>query len=275
MLTLRSPAKVNLFLRVLERRPDGYHNLASLFQTISLSDQLHFSLDEKDLLTSNSSHIPLDHSNLILKAANLFRQKTGYQFGLRAHVEKNIPIQSGLGGGSSNAATTLWALNALFKNPVTSKELASWAAEIGSDISFFFSSGTAYCTGRGEVVEELPSLAPTSFWIIKPPEGLSTAVIYNNFKPHLVPARDPRSALCDCLAGNPQYFNDLEVPAFAALPSLDVLRKRLLDAGFSQVVMSGSGSSLFCIGHGTPPDLPNYFCKQTHFLNRHSDSWYS
>src|ERR1700733_15970617 len=118
MLTLLSPAKLNLFLRIVRRRPDGYHDLASLFQTVSLADTLHFSLSERDQLTCTDPALLTDHTNLVLKAVDLFRKKTGLSFGLKIHLEKHIPYQSGLGGGSSNAATTLWALNQLTKQCV-------------------------------------------------------------------------------------------------------------------------------------------------------------
>ncbi len=144
MLTLNSPAKVNLFLRILRRRSDGYHDLASLFQAISLYDTIHFALSDHDELTCDKPGIPTDSTNLILKAADLFRRKTGLKFGLKAHLEKRIPHEAGLGGGSSNAATTLWALNQLHGQPASPDELIAWSGEIGSDITFFLSHGTAY-----------------------------------------------------------------------------------------------------------------------------------
>lgn len=167
MLTLNSPAKINLFLRILNRRRDGYHNLASLFQTVDLLDQIHLSLDERDSLSCSDPTLPVDHTNLVTKAVELFRAKTGMAFNVRAHIDKKIPAQAGLGGGSSNAATTLWGLNTLLKNPATPQQLQVWSAEIGSDVPFFFSLGTAYCTGRGEQVFNQPFLD-------LPPFGLSS-----------------------------------------------------------------------------------------------------
>lgn len=162
MLTLISPAKVNLFLRVLGKRPDGYHELASLFQAIDLADTLHFTLSKHDHLTCTDPAIPLDNTNLIWKTVHLFRRKTNHQFPIHIHLEKNIPIQAGLGGGSSNAATTLWALNELLNTHIPSETLTAWAGEIGSDVPFFLSTGTAYCTGRGEIVKSLPPCRPIS-----------------------------------------------------------------------------------------------------------------
>ncbi len=110
-MKLKSPAKINVFLRVIGRRPDGYHDLASLFQAIDLSDiiDIELSKDGQDRLTCDQSDVPTDASNLILKAANLFRRKTNLSFGVIAHLEKRIPVQAGLGGGSSNAATLFGA----------------------------------------------------------------------------------------------------------------------------------------------------------------------
>lgn len=136
-LTLKSPAKVNLFLRIVGKRPDGYHELASLFQSISLYDLLHFTPSTQDVLTCTDPSLPIDKTNLIWKAVDLFRKKTNLHTFVKVHLEKNIPTQAGLGGGSSNAATTLWALNQLCGKPATDLQLSQWAGEIGSDVSFF------------------------------------------------------------------------------------------------------------------------------------------
>ena len=148
-LTLASPAKVNLFLRVLRKREDGYHQLASLFQTVDLCDTLYIRLGEADRLTTKSSDVPLSADNLIMQAVQLFRQKTGLPISAEIHLVKRIPVRAGLGGGSSNAATTLWALNQLTGRPVTDQQLSRWAAELGSDASSFIillNSAVTLCT---------------------------------------------------------------------------------------------------------------------------------
>lgn len=142
-IALFSPAKINLFLRVLGKRSDGYHEIASLFQAINLGDNLTFTLSEQDHLTCSDPHLPCDHTNLVIKAVHLFRKKTNLDTPVTIHLEKEIPSQAGLGGGSSNAATTLWALNALHNYPYTIGQLQIWSAEIGSDIPFFFLSGNS------------------------------------------------------------------------------------------------------------------------------------
>lgn len=274
MLTLVSPAKINLFLRIVQRRPDGYHDLASLFQAISLFDTIHLSLSDRDDLSCSDPSLPTDDSNLILKAAHLFRRKTGLKFGLKAFLEKRIPCQAGLGGGSGNAATTLWGLNQLCGHPASIDELSRWSSEIGSDISFFFSCGTAYCTGRGENVQPLDPLPSTHLWVVKPPLGLSTPAVYGRLNVAQLKKLDPESSLRSFLEGRPHYYNDLEGAAFAAMPALQDLKQQLSVSGFDTVMMSGSGSAFFCIGRGVPPKNLGLNCYSVRFLNRTSEGWY-
>lgn len=276
MISLKSPAKINLFLRIIKKRSDGYHELASLFQAVDLCDLMHFEEAENDQLTCSNPSLPLGEENLVAKAVRLFRQKTGIHRSFAIHLEKNIPLQGGLGGGSSNAATTLWALNFLCGNPASDRELAQWGSEIGSDISFFLSSGTAYCTGRGEIFQSLSMLTSPPLWIVKPSKGLSTAEVFRRLNPGLLPQRDPENALNLFLNENPNYFNDLEGPAFEAMPELKVLKQTLYNLGFSTVLMSGSGSSFFCIGDLEVEvlNISDLFQAKVCFLNRKPDTWY-
>lgn len=274
-MKLFSPAKVNLFLKIVGKRPDGYHNLASLFQTISLCDLLHFNLSGQDSLTCTDPTLPLDQNNLIWKATNLFRRKTGRHFGVSIHLEKHIPIQSGLGGGSGNAATTLWALNRLCGEPVSLEELAVWSAGIGSDIPFFFSKGTAYCTARGEEVRDLSALPSIPLWLIKPKEGLSTPEVYRNVDIDKISRKNPEESLNNFLSGRHDFFNDLEIPAFKVRPELGQFKQRLASLGFDQVLMTGSGSCFVCIGDGKIPSNENLYCQKVNFLNREGNNWYN
>jgi 4-diphosphocytidyl-2-C-methyl-D-erythritol kinase len=273
MLVLNSPAKINLFLRVLQKRPDGYHEIASLFQTVSLCDRIHFRLSDEDLLTCNDINIPLGPTNLIWKAVDLFRRLTGKITPLNIHLEKKIPIEAGLGGGSGNAATTLWALNQLFGCAEEESTLTHWAAQIGSDIPFFFSHGTAYCTGRGEHVRDLPALPPQKLHLIKPRHGLSTALVYNNLQPVQLEQRNPQSILELFFLGKPVYFNDLESSSFALMPTLASLKQKLLTLQAGPVLMSGSGTAFICMQN--PPLIEEEEWRTScSFLKRQTGSWY-
>jgi 4-diphosphocytidyl-2-C-methyl-D-erythritol kinase len=259
-----SPAKVNLFFQVLNRRADGYHEIFSLYQTITLKDQLWISLSSQDQLTCTDPHLACDGSNLIIKAILKYREKTGFTSPVSIHLEKKIPIQSGLGGGSGNAATTLFALNTLNPYPVSEQELCAWAGEFSSDAPFFFSTGTAYCKGKGEIIESLPPPEPLQLWIAKPQEGLSTPAVYRAVSLDALPKRSPDDA----------YFNDLEIPAFQLLPKLSSTRDQLYALGFTTVVMTGSGTAFFCIGSVASPFLPDVHFYPVSFLNRKDGSWY-
>lgn len=256
-----SPAKLNLFFRVIGKRPDGYHEIASLYQAIDFGDTLTLTITSgEDQLTCSDPHLPCDSSNLVLRAVNLFRKKTGRSFGLHAHLDKHIPIQAGLGGGSSNAATTLWALREMTGVSLSDKELSSWGAELGSDVPFFFSEGTAYCTGRGEIVENLPSLPHLSGWIAKPLVGLSTPAVYQKVVPLALDTQP--------------FFNDLEPAAFSLLPELADLKTKLFKIGFEQVSMTGSGTAFFCLGPVSSPALQNVKFIPFRALQR-TNNWYA
>jgi 4-diphosphocytidyl-2-C-methyl-D-erythritol kinase len=274
VIQLLSPAKINLFLRILKKRTDGFHELASLFQAIDLSDKLEFSLSTQDILTCNNPHIPVDSRNLILKAVELFRKKTGIKFAVEVKLEKNIPHEAGLGGGSGNAATTLWALNQLLQKPASLEDLISWSAELGSDITFFLSEGTAFCTGRGELIENLKPFAKQKLWIAKPAEGLSTALVFNNLNLNTLENRDPLKIL-EHFATKPEYFNDLEETAFKLSPSLREYKENLLELGFENVCLSGSGTAFFCLGQPPIENLSKEFTLiPVSFINRTKDHWY-
>lgn len=276
MISLKSPAKINLFLRVLGKRSDGYHDLASLFQTIDLHDILTFTLSEEDLFESNDSHLKMDEHNLIFKAIALFKQKTGKKFQLKVNLLKNIPMMAGLGGGSSNAATTLYALNTLLKTAISCDELAAWGSEIGSDISFFFAEGTAYCTGRGEKVQKLKALtAQDPLYLIKPPFGISTADVFKNLNITSQGLFSPDEALQGFYDHLPVYYNDLEAPAIKIAPSLLSYKEDLLRLGFKQVFMTGSGSAFCCFGNPqAQPTLPHKLFQQVAYVRRESCGWY-
>ncbi|XP_047172742.1 4-diphosphocytidyl-2-C-methyl-D-erythritol kinase, chloroplastic/chromoplastic-like [Vigna umbellata] len=291
-LTLFSPCKINVFLRITNKREDGYHDLASLFHVISLGDIIKFSLSPsktKDSLSTNVSGVPLDDRNLIIKALNLYRKKTGSDKFFWIHLDKRVPTGAGLGGGSSNAATALWAANQFSGCLASEKELQEWSSEIGSDIPFFFSQGAAYCTGRGEVVQNIPP--PVSLDVpmvlIKPPEACSTAEVYKRLRLDQTSNVDPLTLL-DKISkigiSQDVCINDLEPPAFEVLPSLKRLKQRISAAGrgeYGAVFMSGSGSTIVGIGSPDPPqfvydddEYKDVFLSDAYFLTREANQWY-
>ncbi len=253
-LSFISPAKINLFFRILYKRADGFHEIASLYQAINLCDALHIIPSEQDVLTCSDPSLAMDEKNLVCKALSLFREKTGILEGVSIHLEKKIPMQAGLGGGSSNAAATLFALNQIFSAKLSQKDLEELGAFLGSDVPFFFSKGTAYCTGRGEKLQEMPAVNLDKIWIAKPAFGLSTPLVYGACKPSELPARDPLETLNFFYSEKkPSFYNDLEVAAFSICPGLALIKQTLLESGFHQVVLCGSGTAFFCIGDNVIP----------------------
>lgn len=188
-----------------------------------------------DTLECNKPEIPTDSSNLIIRALDKFREKTGKTDHYRIRLEKRIPHEAGLGGGSSNAATALWAANVLSDKPCTTEQLAQFGAEFGSDISFFLSNGTAYCTGRGEILEEIPRMRPQTLYIVKPEEGLSTPEVFKNLNLDECSKKDPKELLKKMQDGVifADFVNDLELPSFRLMPRLAKLKYDLQRAGFN------------------------------------------
>lgn len=280
MIRLFSPAKLNLFFRVLHKRVDGFHEIASLFQAIDLGDTLEFAQSDQDSLTCTDPTLSLGEDNLICKAIAHFRKKSGLNnFHINCHLTKKIPIQTGIGGGSSNAATTLYACNELAGQPATFDELKTWAGDLGSDVAFFFSTGSAYCTGRGEKVENvsypLDKVFASPCFLAKPGFGLSTPEVYKACKPALLLQRDPRQSLQSFQNGKPEWYNDLEPAASSVSSQFQKHMEDLRDNGFSEVVLTGSGSGAFCFGRTNFPVIEGVQFHRIRPLARNSDGWYS
>ena len=251
-------------------------------------------------MTCSDTSLSIDNSNLVLKALNLMREKTGTRAHFRVHLEKTVPMQAGLGGGSGNAATAMYAFNALNNFASSNEQLKLWSGDIGSDITFFFSTGTAYCTGRGEVVTPLPALpeaAQSVVHIFKPIEGLSTALVFKALQLDSVSRVSPESLL-DCFkssgaikaAAEGRLVNDLEPPAYSVEPKLSQLKARLEQTGaFAGVMMSGSGTSIYAVARSGDrqdeidrhvkallEDVPSMRYYPCSFLNKEDkvDAWY-
>lgn len=252
-----APAKLNLFLEVLGKRPDGYHELETLMVAVDLHDTLTFADGEPGRITlrCDDPTLPIGRENLVVRAAERLRSEAG-DAGLGAEIDlrKQIPAQAGLAGGSSDAAATLAGLNRLWNLDFPADRLAALAGEIGSDVAFFLHGPAAVCRGRGERVEGIQLSEPLHFVLVCPPVGVATADVYRN----LVPPERPRpigpvlGALADRdnAALGAGLFNRLQPVAEALEPALGRVREALATLGPSLDgrLMSGSGSAYFGLG---------------------------
>jgi 4-diphosphocytidyl-2-C-methyl-D-erythritol kinase len=249
-LTLTAAAKVNLALEVLGKRADGYHELATVMQTIDLTDRLVLE-DADDLaLTVTTADVPADGGNLALRAAVALRTAAKVDRGVRIRLDKRIPVAAGLGGGSADAAAVLLGLNRLWNLRWPGVRLAEVAETLGMDVPFFLKGGTALGTGRGERLTPLAGM-PVALVLVNPGTPLSTAAVYGRVTPTMysegararavietLRTRKP-SRLAACL------YNGLEAAATGVSPELARMRAALLAAGALGALMSGSGPTVF------------------------------
>ncbi|HYM60205.1 MAG TPA: 4-(cytidine 5'-diphospho)-2-C-methyl-D-erythritol kinase [Thermoanaerobaculia bacterium] len=241
-MRVRSYAKINWSLRITGRRADGYHDLETLFQSVSLHDVLTFREAATTLLACDDPSIPTDESNLILRAAKRLGAPP-----VAITLEKRIPAGGGLGGGSSNAAAALRALDRMFDLHTPPQTLHEHALALGSDVPFFLAGGTAYATGRGEALTPLPAVAPVPLLLLLPEERVMTAEAFRMLRGFSQPiGLDRYRAMVDddLLSHADLLVNDFEGPIFEKLPSLAALKRRLKDAGAAWTAMSGSGSTI-------------------------------
>ena len=247
------PAKINLSLRILFKRVDGYHEIETLLQTVNLTDSLEISLTKNHSIELNvfKSNIPSDESNLCFKAAELFSKEVKGFCGCKIELTKTIPDGAGLGGGSSDAASTLKSLNELFDYTLSNEKLFKLASTLGSDVPFFLREGTAVGNGRGDILTYVETTWNYPVLIVCPSFKISTSWAYQNLKIALT--REPNcnillSLLSEKLSSSDilKYFsNDFESPVFLKYPNLGELKDRLYQEGAFFAGMSGSGSSLF------------------------------
>lgn len=254
-MVYRSYAKINLYLDVLKRRRDGYHNIETVFQTVDLCDELTFAEEPRHIaITCSTPDLDTGEGNLVHRAATLLRERFDVQTGARIHLVKRIPIAAGLAGGSGNAAAALVALNILWDLRISQENLRALALELGSDVPYCTVGGTAAATRRGEELVSLPSVTGVWFVLVHPPLAVSAARTYNH--PMLTRNEAPvfagrTAAFRRCLRrlakGDvaPIVFNRMETPVFYDFPHLARIKTRLLDAGCAAAAMSGSGSTLF------------------------------
>src|SRR6185503_12047547 len=251
-------AKINWFLRILGKRADGYHELITVLQTVSLCDELTFDLrdDGQIVLTCDDVEIPTDSANLIIRAAFALQQHFRCTLGADINLTKRIPARGGLGGASSNAALTLLALNVLWRAKMKLNELTLLVSELGSDVPFFLTGGRCVATGTGTTISRLPDAPRQHLIIVTPNAGVSTANAYASLNAASLTTSDPDSILSSSLAeqtsadstqwpAGQRLRNDFETVIFEIEPEIERVKIALLEAGARGALLAGSGSSVF------------------------------
>ncbi|MCX5779703.1 MAG: 4-(cytidine 5'-diphospho)-2-C-methyl-D-erythritol kinase [Firmicutes bacterium] len=250
-LVIIAPAKINLTLKVLGKRPDGYHELETVMQQISLVDKIYLRRgDEGIRVTSNSSLVPDNEENLAWQAAQLLSVKFSLPAGLDIFIEKNIPIGAGLAGGSADAAAVLQGMSALYGLSLAPEEMLALGLALGSDVPFCLWGGTALARGRGEILTPLDSGPALEMVLVKPDFQLSTAEVYRDFS--LERVQDPPDNVafldawrrCDIIAVTAQMKNVLETVSVTRCPEIAAIKQQLEAAGALHTLMSGSGPTV-------------------------------
>jgi 4-diphosphocytidyl-2-C-methyl-D-erythritol kinase len=268
--TVSAPAKINLYLAVKKRRPDGYHELESVMQKLELADLVKVAIDEGTgvVLSCPDSGLPEDDTNLAWRAARLFLDETGLERRVEIVLEKNIPVSAGLGGGSSDAAAVLLALNELLLTDLEEKILLALAVRLGADVPFFIKKDlpAAFAEGIGERLSPVVGIKDCVVVLVNPGFPVSTQWVFDNFaltttgNPYiLAPEKDCQSgtysgSCADFLekAGPEGFFNDLEAVTVSRYPEIETIKKSMLADGARLALMSGSGPTVFGVftNHG-------------------------
>ena len=251
-ITVRCPGKINWVLRILGKRPDGFHEVVTVLQAIDLWDTLTLQTSDSLALSCDRGEIPTGDDNLVIRAARALARKAGIlDPGAAIHLQKRIPAGGGLGGGSSDAAGALLGLARAWSLRLGRNELEAIAAGLGSDVPFFLAGGTVLGTGRGEKIERLPFAGEVPLLLGFPPVSLSTAEVYSRLGADLtLPENDVNLSGLRALKlpGNKDFgfaINDLEPGVFARWPELRSFRDGLLKEGAIHAMLSGSGSTVF------------------------------
>ncbi|MEA2040044.1 MAG: 4-(cytidine 5'-diphospho)-2-C-methyl-D-erythritol kinase [Thermodesulfobacteriota bacterium] len=250
---VQAPAKLNIRLKVTGRRPDGYHELVSIMVPVTLFDHLELTVIPQRRITLTCQGlfpVPANTDNLAYRAAAAFFSLTNIRPGLSIRLAKNIPVAAGLGGGSSDASSTLMGLNRMWSNPLTSQQLAELAVGLGADVPFFLKSRPCIATGIGEVLEPISNWPQFRYVIVTPDLHVSTSWVYENVKIGLTD-NEYESIIKILGKESPDLTkileNDLEAVTSSHFPVIHTIKKALMDAGAEGVLMSGSGPSVFGI----------------------------
>jgi 4-diphosphocytidyl-2-C-methyl-D-erythritol kinase len=241
-MQIKAYAKINWSLRVIGKRADGYHDIETLFQAISLHDTIMIMESDRWSITCDDPTVPCDETNLVMRAARAIDAPPLY-----IALQKRIPTGGGLGGGSSDAAATLLAVDQMFSLRTAPERLREIALSLGSDVPFLLTGGTAYATGRGEQLTPLPASKAIPLLLVCPRQRVSTAEAYSMIRNYSRPVGVDRYRTMvagDLLAHRDELVNDFEEPVFARTPLLRELRDRMSLAGAAWARMSGSGSTI-------------------------------
>jgi len=251
----KAPAKINLTLDVLGMRTDRYHEVEMIMTMIDLADRLLFkeTIHDEILLESNTSFVPNDERNIIFKAAKLIKSEFNINKGLNIYLEKKIPVAAGLAGGSSDAAATLRGLNRLWKLNLSENELMRYGEKLGADVPFCVVGGTAIVRGRGEKVEKINPLPPGWVILAKPAISVSTQEIYNNLNLSDIKVHPKNEKMLKAIDNgdlseiSKLLFNVLEPVTFKLYPQVEYLYQQMKQYGADDVLMSGSGPTIFTL----------------------------
>lgn len=253
-IKIPAPAKINLALDIQDKRPDGYHNVEMIMQSIGLADVITIKKSDEGIkVTTSNDRLSGGKSNLAYQAAELILSETGVKSGVEIDIKKNIPLSAGLAGGSTDAAAVLKGINKLYQSGLTQVQLANLAARIGSDVPFCLRGGTAYAHGRGELIKQLPDIKKIYLVLVKPPVSVSTARIYQEYD-RILPERKSSIDKFHVLLKegkdikwNEGWYNILEPVTTTIVPDIIKIKNLLLKKGAIFSLMSGSGPTVFGI----------------------------
>lgn len=250
-LVLRTSAKVNLALEVLGKRSDGYHELSTVMQAVDLFDRLTIERATTITLETSDAALPIDDRNLVVRAARLLQEESGVQVGARIVLDKRIPVSAGLGGGSSDAAATLWGLNRLWGLRWRRERLMALAVRLGMDVPFFLGRGRAVGTRRGEVLKPVPTMGGYAMVLVNPGVALSTREVYGRVPEGWGARPEGTERMLEALRSRnaakvaAALTNHLERWVEPAMPAIGRMKAALVAAGALGAVMSGSGPTVF------------------------------
>lgn len=255
MVTQKAYAKVNIGLDVLRRRPDGYHELKMIMQTVDICDELTFEKEEEPgiLLRIDGAVLPTDENNLVCRAAALLLEEKQIEQGVSITLKKRIPIAAGMAGGSADAAATMRGLNVLFELGCSTEELRRLGVKLGADIPYCILGGTVLSEGIGEVLTPLPSPPECYLVVAKPDIDVSTAFVYQNLRADSLPFHPDIDGMAEALAAGDlkgmtdRMGNVLETVTVREYPVIDKIKKRMCELGAENALMSGSGPTVFGI----------------------------